>query len=275
MTIMPPLLYPAQCNDSNYIPISAPSSLSHEDEKISPTFQHHHDHNTSRNDILTRPVPVTPCRPPFEGRRTCLKKRAQPLISKPALTKEQQQQPTSHKRRCLQVRFKRGVDGAMLSQVHYIPPETEPETVEPVTPSPPSLWWLNEELVQSSLEDRAMVHEFSQREDYREAILMLMKSFKKHSPPVADHIRFLARNDCARGLEQRTVPFLKVCRKRAVLHILHHQAMLRGDTCLDADLLADLLREKSLHVSRPSRQLALKMGLVDRLSAKKEGMTRL
>jgi len=128
-----------------------------------------------------------------------------------------------------------------------------------------ALWWNAEDFSQHQRQAKLVASKYSTREDYRDAVISIMKSYREGATYTPEQLKMAAETE-ARGLEKRVVPVLNLYRKRAMKTVLDLQEQLR---LLDFETKSRLIRQKSMQATRCSRQLALKLAQGDLMEAKK------
>lgn len=135
-----------------------------------------------------------------------------------------------------------------------------------------NLWWDKGSLDNRRATDKHLVFKNSRRENpaFHDSIQFLMKSYKTNTQcrqKLMERVEILRDAD-VRGLEQRIVPKLKEMRSSSVKEVLQLQRKLRGESFTRSEIKANMLRQKSLKLSRAARQLAFRLAQADRLEAK-------
>jgi hypothetical protein len=134
-----------------------------------------------------------------------------------------------------------------------------------------ALWWDNANLAASKSESMRLAQKHSEENSaYQRSLLFLMKSYKKeyrNRQALLEHIRTIRQAGDVRGLEQSIMPVLKLYRTASSRTLLSLQEELRKKQ-YNPEMAATLLRQKSVQMSRGSRQLAFRLGQADHMEAK-------
>jgi hypothetical protein len=179
----------------------------------------------------------------------------------PMVPRNQQKKQVCHEKK-KQVRFESARNGSVVRIKPNIVPAVNSEHSK-------KIWWNDCSLKNNRSENACDAQEQSQ---YEESILFLMNSYRTKSRcrrTLSAHIQRVTKADI-RGLEQRNVPILKVMRKISSKSVLELQQKLRQREGIaqNPELVATLLRRKSLKMSRGSRQLAFRLAQADHMEAK-------
>jgi len=134
------------------------------------------------------------------------------------------------------------------------------------------LWWDQLDFAARRYLDSVVVDQCKLSDDtkaYHEAVLYLMKSFQQEyqsRAELTDCVKTIRATN-VRGLESRIVPLLKAQRAVSVREILKLQKKLQAGS-IRPEMASNMLRRKSLKMSRAARQLAFRNAQADRMDAK-------
>jgi hypothetical protein len=136
-----------------------------------------------------------------------------------------------------------------------------------------SLWWNKKEL-----------------QDIRHDVIAAIKYFKRYRPEFSksvqilandetpnlvleEHMKQLACDSVARGLETHIVPMMGALRSSSVKAVLSEQDMCRK-SCKSYDETCEILRSRSLSESRPGLTFAARIAKCDHIEALKASLSR-
>jgi hypothetical protein len=140
----------------------------------------------------------------------------------------------------------------------------------------PSLWWNTNELKDIRSDVIQTVRYFKRyRPEFSESVQILAKSYLDETPKfvVEKHMKKLAGDSVARGLETHIVPLLGALRSSSVKAVLAEQEMCR-ESCKSYDETCEILRSRSLSESRPGQTFAAKIAECDHIEALKASLSR-
>jgi hypothetical protein len=140
----------------------------------------------------------------------------------------------------------------------------------------PSLWWNKNELNDIRSDVIQAVRYFKRyRPEFSESVQILAKSYLDETPKfvVEKHMKKLAGDSVARGLETHIVPLLGALRSSSVKAVLVEQEMCR-ESCKSYDETCEILRSRSLSESRPGQTFAAKIAECDHIEALKASLSK-
>lgn len=158
-------------------------------------------------------------------------------------------------------------------RVHFPQNYTYTVTIPPVDlADADKLWWDAVSLDNRRSSDKLLADQNSLHANpvYHESVLFLMQSYKteRHCrQKLMARVQTL-RDTEVRGLEQRIVTVLKAHRSISVNEVLKLQKRIQEEGNTRPEMVAVMLRQKSLKMSRAARQLAFRLAQADRQDAK-------
>jgi hypothetical protein len=140
----------------------------------------------------------------------------------------------------------------------------------------PSLWWNKDELNDIRTDVIKAVRYFKRyRPEFSESVEILAKSYLDDIPNyvLKEHMKQLAGDSVARGLETHIVPMLGALRTSSVKAVLAEQEICQK-SCKSYEETCGILRSRSLSESRPGQTFAAKIAECDHIEALRASLSR-